>query len=229
MVAPVVVKLENVWKTYHLGEETLNALKDVSIEIRKGDFFAIQGPSGSGKSTAMHIIGALDVPDKGAVYIGGTNVHTLSEDGLAKLRGKMIGFVFQQFNLISTMTALENVMLPMIFQGFGFEERKARATELLGQVGLLERKDHRPNELSGGQQQRVAVARALANDPEIILADEPTGNLDSAMGKKVFELLHELNAKGKTVIFITHDDKLADQAQNAAYIKDGQIVKTRRK
>ncbi len=224
-----VLKLENVWKTYRMGEETVNALQGISLEIKKGEFFAIQGPSGSGKSTAMHIIGALDVPDKGTVFIGGSDVSRLSDDGLAELRGKMIGFVFQQFNLISTMTALENVMLPMVFQGKPESERKERAEELLGIVGLLDRKDHRPSQLSGGQQQRVAIARALANDPEIILADEPTGNLDSATGKKIFALLNQLHEKGKTVIFITHDDRLAAEAENIAYIKDGAIVKIKRR
>jgi len=219
------VKLENVWKTYRMGAEVVNALRGVSLEIKKGQFFAIQGPSGSGKSTAMHIIGALDVPDKGSVYIGGTDVSRLSDNGLAALRGRMVGFVFQQFNLISTMTALENVMLPMVFQGKPASERRKLAETLLAEVELLDRKNHRPSELSGGQQQRVAIARALANDPEIILADEPTGNLDSATGKKVFALLKQLHAKGKTVIVITHDDRLATEAESVAYIKDGAIVK----
>jgi putative ABC transport system ATP-binding protein len=223
-----VLKLENVWKTYRMGEEVVNALCDINLEVKRGEFFAIQGPSGSGKSTAMHLIGALDVPDKGTVYISGTDVSKLSDDRLAELRGKKIGFVFQQFNLIPTMTAMENVMLPMIFQRVPEGERKQRATMLLDTVGILDRKDHRPSQLSGGQQQRVAIARALANDPEIILADEPTGNLDSVTGKKVFALLRELHEKGKTIIFITHDDRLAQEAKNVAYIKDGSIIKIKR-
>lgn len=223
------VRLENVWKTYRMGEEVINALQGVNLDIKKGEFFAIQGASGSGKSTAMHIIGALDTPDKGSVYIDGKDVSRLSDNSLAALRGKMIGFIFQQFNLVSTMTAMENVTLPMIFQGKPERERKETAEHLLGEVGILDRKDHRPSQLSGGQQQRVAIARALANDPEIILADEPTGNLDSTTGKKVFALLRQLHEKGKTVIFITHDDRLANEAENIAYIKDGAIIKIKRK
>jgi len=223
-----VIRMENVWKTYRLGEEVVNALRGASLEVKKGDFFAIQGPSGSGKSTAMHIIGALDTPDKGTVRINGRDISHLSEDELAELRGKAIGFVFQQFNLVPTLTAIENVMLPMIFQGKPEDERKRRATELLREVELLERKDHKPSELSGGQQQRVAIARALANDPELILADEPTGNLDSVTGEKIFIMLKKLNASGKTVIIITHDDRIAMEAKTIAYIKDGAIVKIKR-
>src|SRR3989338_8817808 len=220
--------MENVWKTYRLGEEVVNALRGASLEVKKGDFFAIQGPSGSGKSTAMHIIGALDTPDKGRVRINGKDISHLSDDELAELRGKAIGFVFQQFNLVRTLTAIENVMLPMIFQDKPEDERRRRATELLREVELLERKDHKPSELSGGQQQRVAIARALANDPELILADEPTGNLDSVTGEKIFTMLKKLNASGKTVIIITHDDRIAMEAKTVAYIKDGTIVKVKR-
>ncbi len=223
------VKLENVWKTYRMGEEVINALQGVTLEVKKGEFFAIQGPSGSGKSTAMHMIGALDTPDKGSVYIGGTDVSRLSDNRLAALRGRMIGFVFQQFNLIPAMTALENVMLPMVFQGKPERERKERAMELLDELGLLDRKDHRPSQLSGGQQQRVAIARALVNDPETVLADEPTGNLDSATGKRIFALLGQLHQKGKTIILITHDDRLASEAESVAYLKDGAIVRIKRK
>lgn len=228
MASAVVVKLENVWKTYRMGDETINALRGATLEIRKGEFFAIQGPSGSGKSTAMHIIGALDAPDRGSVYIRGRNVSTLSEDELAELRGKMVGFIFQQFNLVPALTAFENIMLPMVFQGTPEMERERKATELLKEVELLNRKDHRPNQLSGGQQQRVAIARALANDPEMILADEPTGNLDSSTGRKIFELLKKLHGKGKTVVVITHDDRIAREAETIAYIKDGAIIKVKR-
>lgn len=222
------VKLENVWKTYKMGGERINALQGATLEIKKGEFFAIQGPSGSGKSTAMHVIGALDKPDTGTVHINGKDTSRISEDGLAELRGKTIGFVFQQFNLIPTLTAIENVALPIVFQGKSETERNSAATRLLGEVGLLERKNHRPSQLSGGQQQRVAIARALANDPEIILADEPTGNLDSETGKKVLEMLKGLHKKGKTIIVVTHDDKLASEAETVAYIKDGKISRTKR-
>lgn len=223
------VKLENVWKTYTLGGETINALSGLTLEIKKGEFFAIQGPSGSGKSTAMHIIGALDIPDKGSSFINGRDVSRLSEDKLAELRGAAIGFVFQQFNLVPTLTALENVMLPMIFQGVPEGERARKAEEILRKVELGERLHHTPGQLSGGQQQRVAIARALANDPGIILADEPTGNLDSATGRKILDLLRQLNKSGKTIVMITHDDKIAAEAETTAYIKDGAIVKLRRK
>lgn len=221
------LKMENVWKTYKMGGEVINALRGASIEVRKGEFFALQGASGSGKSTAMHLMGALDAPDKGSVFIQEHDVSRLSADRLAEVRGKTIGFVFQQFNLIPTLTAMENVMLPMVFQGVPEAERAKRAAELLSEVELIERKDHRPSQLSGGQQQRVAIARALANDPDIILADEPTGNLDSATGKKVFELLKRLHKKGKTVVIVTHNDKLVAEAQRAAYIRDGEIIKVK--
>ncbi len=225
----LAARLESVWKTYKMGEETINALRGVSLGIKKGEFFAIQGQSGSGKSTAMHVIGTLDRPDKGSVYINGRDISTLSEDKLAELRGTTIGFVFQQFNLIPTLTAIENVTLPMIFQGKLGPVRESRASELLSQVDLLNRKDHKPSQLSGGQQQRMAIARSLANDPEIIMADEPTGNLDSETGKKIIGLLKELHRKGKTIVLVTHDDKLASEAETIAYIKDGEIAKIKRK
>ncbi len=222
------VKLEGVWKTYRMGDESINALQGASFEIKKGEFFAIQGPSGSGKSTAMHVIGALDRPDRGTVFINGKDTKLMSEDKLAELRGRTIGFVFQQFSLIPTLSAIENVALPMVFQGKNETERMSRAAELLREVGLLERKDHKPSQLSGGQQQRVAIARALANDPEIILADEPTGNLDSVTGRKVMALLEQLQRNGKTIIVVTHDDRLAEEADTVAYIKDGKIIKIKR-
>jgi putative ABC transport system ATP-binding protein len=223
------IQLKSVSKTYIMGEEEVKALRSVDLEIMKGDLFAIQGPSGSGKSTAMHMVGALDVPDSGEIYINGEAVSSFSESELAILRGKSIGFVFQQFNLIQTLTALENVMLPMIFQGINKDERKARASKLLTDVGLAERMEHRPTQLSGGQQQRVAIARSLANDPDIILADEPTGNLDSVTGKQVLAMLKELNKQGKTVVMITHDNKLTTEAKKVAYLKDGQIISLRKK
>ena len=192
-----------------------------------GEFLVVMGPSGSGKSTAMNMIGCLDVPTKGAIYLDGQNIAHLSESDLAQIRGRRIGFIFQQFNLIPTLTALENVMLPMVFQNKPKEERVKRATELLAQVDLSDRLHHKPTELSGGQQQRVAIARALANDPEVILADEPTGNLDSKSGHKFMDFLQDFNRKqGKTIIVVTHDKLVASHAQRIELLKDGKVIKT---
>ena len=222
----VVIKLKNVWKIYKMGEVNVYALKDINIEIERGQFIAVQGPSGSGKSTAMNMIGCLDVPTKGSVFLDGQNIAHLSESELAQLRGKKIGFVFQQFNLINTLTALENVMLPMTFQNVSLDERKEKAKELLEFLELGDRINHKPNELSGGEQQRVAIARALSNDPEIILADEPTGNLDSKTGKYIMNLLGKLNReKKKTVVMVTHDIDLVNYANKAFHLKDGQVHK----
>ena len=222
----IVIKLRNVWKIYKMGEVNVYALKDINIEIERGQFIAVQGPSGSGKSTAMNMIGCLDVPTKGSVFLDGQNIAHLSESELAQLRGKKIGFVFQQFNLINTLTALENVMLPMTFQNVSLDERKEKAKELLEFLELGDRINHKPNELSGGEQQRVAIARALSNDPEIILADEPTGNLDSKTGKYIMNLLGKLNReKKKTVVMVTHDIDLVNYANKAFHLKDGQVHK----
>jgi len=214
-----LIKLDNVSKIYKAGEENeVIALKDVTLSVKKGDFVAIMGPSGSGKSTGMNLIGSLDVPSKGTVYLGKHDISTLEESDLAIVRGKRIGFIFQQFNLIPNLTAKENIMLPMIFQETEEGERSKKANELLKLVELSDRADHYPGELSGGQQQRVAIARALANDPEVILADEPTGNLDTKTGDAVMKLLSDLNKEGKTVIIITHEPELAKKYAKTPFI-----------
>jgi putative ABC transport system ATP-binding protein len=222
-----IIRLENVWKTYRMGKVEVNALRGLDLEIRKGEFVSIMGPSGSGKSTAVNMVGCLDIPTKGKIMLEHHDISRLEESELAQIRGKKIGFIFQQFNLINTLSALENVMLPMIFQGEGREGRIKKATRLLGLVGLGDRIGHRPTELSGGQQQRVAIARALANDPEVILADEPTGNLDSATGQMVMQFLTNLNRKeNRTIIMVTHDGRLAKYARRIEYLMDGRIVKS---
>ncbi len=221
-----IIALEKVWKSYTIGETQIHALRGISLKIYRKELVAITGPSGSGKSTLLNSVGALDVPTKGAVYLNGHNISHLSESTLAQIRGKTIGFVFQTFNLIPSLTALENVMLPMIFQKKDKEYRTKRATELLKSVGLAERMYNRPNQLSGGQQQRVAIARALSNDPEVILADEPTGNLDSVTGKTIMKLLTDLHKDyGKTLILVTHDPYIANYAKRKVVIFDGQIKK----
>jgi len=225
-----IIKLADVWKTYKMGIVEVHALRGLSLQIKRGEFVAIQGPSGSGKSTAMNMVGCLDVPSKGQIYLEGKNISTLSESDLAQIRGKKIGFIFQQFNLINTMSALENVMLPMVFQGYTQEERRKRAAHLLDMVDLKERMNHRPTELSGGQQQRVAIARALSVDPEVVLADEPTGNLDSKAGINVMGFLKKLHKeKNKTIVMVTHDDDLAKFAERTEFLMDGQIVERKGK
>jgi putative ABC transport system ATP-binding protein len=220
-----LIKLENVWKIYRLGEVELNVLKGISLEIYPGNFVVILGPSGSGKSTLLHIIGLLDTPTKGKVFLEEQDTSRFSEDELAQIRGKKIGFIFQQFNLLQNITALENVMIPMTFQGIPENERKEKAEFLLSSVGLKERILHRPFELSGGEQQRIAIARALANNPGVIVADEPTGNLDSTTGKKIMETLINLHEKEqKTMIVVTHDPTIADYSEQIINIKDGQLV-----
>lgn len=226
-----IIGLKEVWKTYKQGEEgEVNALKKVNLEISKGDFVAVMGPSGSGKSTCMNLIGSLDVPTKGDIFLDKHNIAHLSESDLAQVRGKKIGFIFQQFNLIPNLTAKENVMLPMVFQEISENERNEKAEKLLKMVDLGDRADHYPSELSGGQQQRVAIARSLANDPEVILADEPTGNLDTKTGDKVMKFLDELNKKGKTIIIVTHEPDLAmKHARKIYWLKDGEIEKVTEK
>jgi len=222
-----LIQLKNVWKTYTMGDAKVQALRGINLEVKPKEFLAIQGPSGSGKSTAMNLIGCLDVPTSGEITLDGHNISKLAESDLAQIRGKKIGFIFQKFNLIETLTALENVMLPMTFQGIPEQERILRATKLLEQFHLGDRLHHKPNQLSGGQQQRVAIARSLAIDPPMILADEPTGNLDSKTGKEVLHFLRELNTtEGKTIVLVTHDDILAREADRIVYLKDGVIVKT---
>jgi len=223
----VIIKLEDVWKIYKMGTVEVQALRGINMEIKRGRFVAIQGPSGSGKSTAMNMVGCLDVPTKGRIFLEHKDISHMTESDLAQIRGQKIGFIFQQFNLIPTLSALENITLPMMFQNTSREERVKRATELLEMVDLGDRIHHKPTEMSGGQQQRVAIARSLANDPEVVLADEPTGNLDSKTGNIVMAFLKKLHKdKGKTIIMVTHDANLAKFADRIAYLKDGQIVKS---
>ena len=222
-----IIRLENVWKIYKMGHVEVNALQNLNLDVKYGEFVAIMGPSGSGKSTAVNMIGCLDVPTKGRIFLEKHDISKLSESELAQIRGRKIGFIFQQFNLIPTLTALENVMLPMIFQGTNESERIKRANELLQMVELGERIDHKPSELSGGEQQRVAIARSLANNPDVVIADEPTGNLDSRTGANVIEFLQKLHKKeGKTIIMVTHDANLSKVAERTEFLKDGRIVKS---
>src|SRR3989344_6680244 len=220
-----LIRLENVWKIYQLGKVELTVLKGISLEIAPGSFVSILGPSGSGKSTLLNMVGILDVPTRGKVFLLGEDTSQLSEDDLAKIRGQKIGFIFQQFNLLPNLNALENVTIPMLFQGIPQKERKERAEFLLDSVGLRERILHRPAELSGGEQQRIAIARSLANNPEVVIADEPTGNLDSTTGEKIMEILINLHKKErKTIIVVTHDPHIADYSEKIINIKDGNIV-----
>lgn len=222
-----IIKLDSVWKTYQIGEVKVNALRGLDLEVEKGEFLAIMGPSGSGKSTMVNMVGALDVPSKGKIFLEGHDISKLSESELAQLRGKKIGFIFQQFNLINTLNALENVTLPMVFQNIEKEKRTERAKRILDMVGLGDRIYHKPTELSGGQQQRVAIARSLANNPDVVLADEPTGNLDSATGETVMSFLENLNRKdGKTIIMVTHDESIAHHADRIEFLKDGMVIKS---
>ena len=225
-MAKTLIELKQVLKYYEMGESTVKAVDGLDIKIEEGDFVAIMGPSGSGKSTSMNLVGSLDLPTKGEIKLDGKNISYLNESQLAQLRGKKIGFIFQSFNLIQNLTAKENIMLPMLFQETNEEEREARAEKLLKLVELEDRMDHKPNQLSGGQQQRVAIARSLANNPEIILADEPTGNLDTKTGSKVIEFLKKLNNSGKTIIIVTHDPEIAKNAKIIFWIKDGKVEKT---
>ena len=222
-MAESIISLSEVWKIYSMGDSEVQALRGVSFDIQKGEFVSIMGPSGSGKSTCMNMIGCLDSPTKGDVIINGKKTADLSEKQLAFLRNKTVGFVFQQYNLLATMTVLENVMLPLRYQGLEIADRKKRAKEVLFQVGLEDRMSHRPNELSGGQKQRVAIARALAGNPQIILADEPTGALDSETGKSVMKLFSDINKNGTTIILITHDAGVAHSAERCIHIFDGTI------
>lgn len=220
-----LISLSKVTKSYKLGDDiTVNALRGVNLEIKKGEFVAITGPSGSGKSTLMHIVGILDKPTTGKVMLEGKDISTLPEEDLASLRNRYIGFVFQAFNLLSKTSARDNVELPLIYSGDKKDVRDAKAVEELEKVGLGERLDHTPAQLSGGQQQRVAIARALVTKPSLILADEPTGNLDSKSGEEIMELLKSLNKAGNTIVLVTHDMDIARNAKRIVIIKDGQIV-----
>jgi len=219
-----LIKIENVIKTYKIGDNVFNALDKVSLNIYEKEFVSIVGPSGSGKSTFMNILGCLDVPTSGAYYIKEQDVSKMSEDELAILRNKTIGFIFQGFNLLNKLTAYENVELPLIYQGIAYNKRGKMVMDALERVGLSDRLNHKPTELSGGQQQRVAIARALSAKPDIILADEPTGNLDSKSGAEVMKMLEELNEEGKTIILITHDNDIAKKAKRIIRIADGKIT-----
>ena len=218
-----MIQMRDIVKRYTLGEETILALDMVSMDIKDGEYLSIIGPSGSGKSTLMNIIGCLDLPDEGSYKLDGKEITKYSQRQLARLRGEHIGFIFQGFNLLNRLDAIENVELPLIYQKIGVRERRARAKEALDMVGLGDRLKHRPNQLSGGQQQRVAIARALAARPQLILADEPTGNLDSKTGQDLMKLLRDLNEGGKTIVIITHDANVASQARRTLRIVDGHI------
>ena len=226
--AGVVIKTEDLWKTYEMGTEQLHALRGVGIDIGKGEYVAIMGPSGSGKSTLMNLIGCLDTPTRGNYWLAGRLVSQLDDDALAYIRNKDIGFVFQTFNLLPRATALHNVELPMIYNGTPAAERIERAKQALAQVDLVDRMMHRPNELSGGQRQRVAIARALVNNPSILLADEPTGNLDSATGEEIMALFARLHQSGNTIILVTHEHDIAEHAHRVIRLRDGKVEKDER-
>ena len=219
-----MIVMQGIRKEYRMGDNVVAALGGVDIHIRPHEFVSIIGPTGSGKSTLMNIIGCLDTADDGIYRFDGLDITDYTEDELATIRGKKIGFVFQQFNLLPKLTAQENVELPLIYQGMSAGKRHKRSREVLDRVGLLERMHHKPTELSGGQQQRVAIARALAGDPSLILADEPTGNLDSKTGAEVMRLFHELHEAGNTIVLITHDAKIAAQTPRAIHIHDGRVL-----
>ncbi|MGC8924168.1 MAG: ABC transporter ATP-binding protein [Candidatus Micrarchaeia archaeon] len=218
------LELQNVSKEYVMGESIIHALREINLTIHMGEYISILGPSGSGKSTLLHILGLLDTPTKGKVFVEEKEVSRISDDERAYIRGKKIGFVFQMYNLVPSLTAIENVMLPMMIYDVPKDIREMRAYQLLEQLGMENRAHHKPNELSGGQRQRVAIARALANDPAVILADEPTGNLDSKSGDEVVEIFNELNKKGKSLIIVTHDNDVASNAKRIIRIRDGRIV-----
>lgn len=221
-----IIEVSELTKIYHMGDVKVNALNGISLQIQPGEFVAIMGPSGSGKSTLMNILGCLDRPTHGTYHIDGEDVSRKDRTQLAHIRGRKIGFIFQSYNLLSQATALENVMLPMVYRRNGHtskKERIERAQTVLAAVGLSNREKHRPKEMSGGQQQRVAIARALINEPILILADEPTGNLDTRSGEEIMDILHELHNRGRTIVMITHDAENADHAQRTLHIRDGEI------
>ena len=219
-----VVTVSEAKKIYKMGNVEVNALQGINLKVERGEFLSIMGPSGCGKSTLMHILGCLDRPTSGHVLLDGVDIDELDDNKLADIRNKKVGFVFQTFNLLPKLNAVENVELPLIYAGINFETRRKRALELLKLVGLHEREDHKPSELSGGQSQRVAIARALANNPSLILADEPTGNLDSKSGEEIINLFSELNKKGITLIIVTHDEEIANHSKRILRLKDGLVL-----
>ncbi len=221
----VVIDIENITKHYVMGDETVHALRGVTLQIRRNEYLAIMGPSGSGKSTLMNMVGCLDTPSSGRYEFNGKDVSSMDGDELAEIRNKEIGFVFQTFNLLPRSTSLRNVELPLIYAGIDPETREERASQVLRDVGLGDRMQHKPNELSGGQRQRVAIARALVNNPSIILADEPTGNLDSKTGEEIMGLLENLYERGNTVILVTHEPQIAAHARRSVHLRDGVIEK----
>ncbi|MBN8641322.1 MAG: ABC transporter ATP-binding protein [Flavobacteriales bacterium] len=218
-----LIDIKDIKRDFQLGNETINVLKGIDLQINKGEYVALMGPSGSGKSTLMNILGCLDTPTSGSYILNGKDVSQMHDDDLAEIRNKEIGFVFQTFNLLPRTTALDNVALPMIYAGYSKTDRSARATTVLKQVGLGDRMDHQPNQLSGGQRQRVAVARALVNNPSIILADEPTGNLDSKTSVEIMNLFNDIHKNGNTVILVTHEEDIAKYAHRIIRLKDGMI------
>ena len=219
-----LIEFKDIYKIYQMGEETVHALDGVSLAIDPGEFVAIVGSSGSGKSTAMNIIGCLDVPTAGQYFLGGIDVSTMDDDQQAEIRNKMLGFIFQQYNLIPKLNVQENVELPLLYAGLSAEARRAKAVHALERVGLADKRKNLPSQLSGGQQQRVSIARALAGDPSVILADEPTGALDSRTGREVLSFLQQLNREGNTVVLITHDNAIAVKAQRIVRLQDGKVI-----
>ena len=227
--AEAVIRLEDIWRTYSMGTEEIHALRGVSFDVAKGEYVAVMGPSGSGKSTLMNIIGCLDTPTRGTYVLGGKTVSEMDDDELAAVRNQEIGFVFQTFNLLPRASALHNVELPMVYAGLTRDERLERARQALQVVGLGDRVTHKPNELSGGQRQRVAIARALVMGPSILLADEPTGNLDTTTGNEIMALISELNQRGNTIVLVTHEKDIADHARRTVHIRDGRIESDERR